>query len=199
MHLAALAFGLALSLVERRVNSVVANKWSPFLNVYKSIKNIAKYVCDKKNKRYPKYQKALAGIFQDVFMIKLPNDTRVAGALLLIQDALRSLFALRYFATVNEGLDKMMIKPEQWRQLAQFEAIMRPGMKLCFDVQGDRPEIAGETVLALAILKSDFAEENIYKVVDVDAAGWSADTPFNSLPMVEMTNDPNVSTLKNIP
>ena len=199
MHLASLAFGLALSLVERRENGIVVNKWEPFLQLFKSVKAVAKYVCDKKNKRYPKYQEALSKINQTVFMINLPNDTRVAGALLMIQDTLRSMCALRYYASRCTALERIMIGREQWRQLAQFEAIMTPGMKLCFDVQGDRAEIAGETVLVLTMLKVDFEEQHVWSVVNVDANGWNVSDPFHTLPMVKMTNSVDVSALEGIP
>ena len=76
---------------------------------------------------------------------------------------------------------------------------MTPGMKLCFDVQGEGAEIAGETVLVLTMLKVDFEEQHVWSVVNVDANGWNVSDPFHTLPMVKMTNSVDVSALKGIP
>ena len=57
MHLGALFGGLALSLVELKVDKKVVNKWAPFLDLHKRLKDMCKYLLDKKNKCFPIYQK----------------------------------------------------------------------------------------------------------------------------------------------
>ncbi len=87
----------------------------------------------------------------------------------MIQDALRSMHSLRYYAMKNEKFRKKFLSSrKQWRQIAQFEAIMYPAMRLCFDSQGNRPEIAGEMVLSVIQLKVEYLYTKEYDVVDVD-------------------------------
>ena len=58
MHLGALAAGLALSLVERRRDKKVINRWEPFMGLYIKLKKVVKYMFDKKNKRFVQYERA---------------------------------------------------------------------------------------------------------------------------------------------
>ena len=55
-----------------------------------------------------------------------------------MKDTLWSMGALAYCVTRCRELENLMISKDQWAQLAQFEAILRPAMRLCFDMQGDR-------------------------------------------------------------
>eukprot|EP00957_Ditylum_brightwellii_P110016 8391959-Ditylum_brightwellii.AAC.1 len=89
MHLCNLYAGLALSLVECKIDGKVVNKWHPFLDLHQKAKKVAKFVCDKKNKCYPQYENALSDK-GGVIMINLPNKTCIAGVLLMIKDCLRS-------------------------------------------------------------------------------------------------------------
>ena len=53
MHLGALFGALPLSLIERKVDKKVVNKWPPFLDRHKRLKDMCTYLFDKKNKRFP--------------------------------------------------------------------------------------------------------------------------------------------------
>ena len=83
MHLANLAAGLALSLVEREQNKKIINYWKPFQDLYKFLKVAFKYLFDKKNKRFGHFKMVLAKVSQPVIMASLPPSTRVAGSLLV--------------------------------------------------------------------------------------------------------------------
>ncbi len=73
-------------------------------------------------------------------------------------------------------------------------------MNLCFDSQGDRPEIAGERVLALLLLMAEYKEEDEYYVVDVDAIEeWDPTTQFKDLLKVKMTTNPQKPAMEGIP
>lgn len=146
MHLGSLALGLALSLVERRQGGRVINRWAPFQDLFKDLKKMVKYVSDKKNKRFNKYKEALEGIQQTAFLISMPNSTRVAGAHIMMQEALRSKGALTYYKSCK-CQELPIISKEQWKLLAQFEAVLRPAMKLCFEIQGDALRLLGKVYL----------------------------------------------------
>ena len=73
-------------------------------------------------------------------------------------------------------------------QMAEFESIMWVAHKLCFDVQGDRPENAAETIYQLALISCHYEEEDEFNVVDVKKS-WPATTPFTKLPTIKMTTN----------
>ena len=72
--------------------------------------------------------------------------------------------------------------------MTEFESIMWLAHKLCFDVQGDRPEIAAETIYQLALISCHYEEEDEFNVVDVKKS-WPATTPFTKLPTIKMTTN----------
>lgn len=200
MHLVALANGLALTLVERRENRQVVNRWDPFCNLYDGVKKMDKYVFDKKNKRFSDYESVVIKSGNTALCISLPNSTRVAGAWLLIQDTLRSKHSLELFAHINSKFREVFLCQNDWKQLAQFEAIMRAGMSLCFDTQSDRVEVAGEMVLALIMTMKAFEFDKTYEVVDlVGDEEWPANTPFRDLPKIKMTVDFELAVKEKLP
>ena len=200
MHFAALALGLPLSLVQRRVNKQVVNYWAPFQEPYLALKKAMKYVFDKKCKRLSDYREVLSNISTDVFIVGLPNHTRVGGAIILLQESIRSLHALRYYATQRQTFSNIMPHMSHWRQLAEFEAIMRPAKGLCFDFQRDRVETGGEMILGLIDLQVDYDDVKIYDVVDVDSkTEWKPEKLFDELPRKKMTTDSIISSEQNIP
>ena len=188
MHTVSLALGLSLSTVKRTVNKKVVNYWAPFQLLDKKAKASANYLFDKKNKRYPAYKAANAKINKETYVVNLPGGTRVGEKMLLYQDLLRSMHAMRYFATVSEDYEKISHSRAEWRQIAQFESVTRRALQLCFATQGNRPEIAAEMPLVIAELKFEYRFAPTYDVVDVDADAWEATTPFQELPRIEMTS-----------
>lgn len=200
MHLGALAAGLALSLVERRRDKKVINRWEPFMGLYIKLKKVIKYMFDKKNKRFVQYERVLKKLGQEVIRVLIPNKTRVAGALLIVQGSLRSMHSLRYYTLECSSFQKMFLNRDEWRQLAQFEAVMKPAMLLCFYAQGDRPEIAAEMVLVVIHLMMKYKYLDEYEVVDVTSSEhWTAMTPFHELPVIKMTTSPDKARLSKMP
>lgn len=189
MHLTDLFAGLALSLVERRVDGKVVNKWAPFLDLHQKAKKMAKYVCDKKNKRYHQYEKALANK-GGVIMINLPNKTRIAGVLLMIEDCLRSVHSLRRYSLQCTNFYDYCLSPAEWQQLAEFYAVMSLAYSLSFHSQGDRPEVASEMFYRLSTTKLHYETTTTFEVVDLEK-DWPATTPFKDLPRKKMTIDKN--------
>eukprot|EP00957_Ditylum_brightwellii_P140571 10709525-Ditylum_brightwellii.AAC.1 len=173
MHLGGLALGLALSFTKHTTAGVQTNYWAPFCDLYKTMKAMLPFLFDRKHKScFKDYKNSLQSMHQEVLSISLPNSTRVAGS---------HIFAAK-------GLNK----PE-WRQLAQFEAMIWLAMHLCLKSQGDCVELGGEMVLILISLLAEYEDKDAdkYNVVDVDnLTGWEATTSFRCLPMEMMTATP---------
>jgi uncharacterized protein YcgL (UPF0745 family) len=200
MHIANLNLGPALSLVERRSNNVVVNQWDPFQRLYKALKEMVTYLFGKKSKtRFTDYEKVLKREGQPVFIIDLPNDTRVAGAYKLIQASLRQAFTLQFFAQQNKNFAAKFLNKGDWKQLAQFEAIMAPSAVFCFTSQSDRVEASGEIVIELLRLKDIYDNEEVFDVVDMNVReDWSADTKFDDIPRTLMATTQEVADVQNI-
>ena len=115
MHLGALFGALPLSLIERKVDKKVVNKWPPFLDRYKRLKDMCTYLFGKKEKRYPDYVKILTKANMPVLMVNLPCHTRVAGVLLLFQSAICSMFGIRQYATQKPVFESKGVSLEEWK------------------------------------------------------------------------------------
>ena len=59
------------------------------MGLYIKLKKVIKYMFDKKNKRFVQYERVLKKLGQEVIRVLIPNKTRVAGALLIVQGSLR--------------------------------------------------------------------------------------------------------------
>lgn len=118
--------GLAVTLVERREGNKVINKWKPFHNVYNRTNTMSKYVFGAKCKEhFDDYERVLAKDGKAVKKVDLPIVTRVSAALRLFQGALCSMHSLKFFGMSNPTFYNLLLSPEQWQQLAEFEGIMR--------------------------------------------------------------------------
>ena len=69
----------------------------------------------------------------------------------------------------------------------------------CFDLQGDRPKIAGEMVLAMIHLVSNYSEKKEYNVINVnDPDEWVPNKAYDNLPRIKMTTCEDVAEAKGI-
>ena len=196
-HFLNLALGLALTFVERRENNKVINYWAQFRELYNVLKDAFKYLYDKKNKQFGHYKKVLNGSNHPVIRSSLPAKTRVAGAFLVHQDSLRSMHAWRFYANRCDKFERLCPIRAQWRNVAQYESVMRVGGNMCFQSQQDRVETSGEMVLAVVLLKANYVDQKVYDVVDVDQE-WKATTPFSELPRVQMTIDSELAQTRDM-
>ena len=187
MHLADLAYGLALSLVKRTQNGRVINYWPPFMDSYKKLKLCALSIYDGKNRtRRKDYEDTLGKFNMECPVISVPNDTRVAGAQLLMKQMLRSMWNLRFYASQSQPFEAKSLSLAEWDQIAEFVAIMSLYFNLCMSSQADRIETAGEMPLTLALLLVEYEYGNVVEVVDTSGTKkWTAETPFEELPTVK--------------
>ena len=89
MHLASLALGLALSLVERQRDRQVINRWDPFQDLYKLLGFAMKHLFAKRGKaKFNDCVNVLEHISMKANRVSLPNKTRVGGAMLQFQSFL---------------------------------------------------------------------------------------------------------------
>ena len=175
------------------------NAWAPFLDLLKFLKTAMKYVFDKKNKRVADYRAVLELIKMAVICCELPNSTRIVGIVLFFQRFLRSLHGLRYYATQRPVFERLMLSRLQCRQIAEFEVVMRPTQKICFDFQQDRVEVGAETPLTLITLKLDYQDDEIYDIVDMDGVReWEPTCPYDTLPTVKVATNNEVAEANNI-
>lgn len=193
MHKASSAFGLSLSLVERRQGGRVINRWDPFMDLYSELKTCIKFLYDGKNKaRRQEYEKTLSEHNRETRVVSVPNTTRVGGAQIMMQGALRSLHALRLYGGINAKFEEKLPTASQWNQVAEFSGIMDPAFELCLTSQTDRPEESSEMILRLAMLKAHYGYMQAFDVVDTSQK-WGAETPVQDLPTVKRARTQTVA------
>ena len=138
MHLVALELGLALSLVERREGGRVINYWAGFRDLHKKVKDLATHIFGSKNKSvFEDYKTCCESKNVSVIRVNMTNKTRVAGIYHMFQDLLRSLFALKFYASINAPTRAKMLTDDEWNQVAQFTGLMDDPTSLCFISQKD--------------------------------------------------------------
>ena len=139
MNFANLYTGLDLSLMTHSAGGNVINRLAAFQDLWKVAKKMLKCLCGKKNKCYEQYEKMMgdSGGTRD---LRLPNETRVAGVLLLIQDFLCSFHTICEHGNKFSTFNILVLPRVAWQQLSGFEAIMRKAYSLCFESQSNHPE-----------------------------------------------------------
>ena len=101
-------------------------------------------------------------------MVIIPGHTRVANVFLFFQSAIRSMFGLCYYATQRIIFEAKSLSLDQWKQIVQFKAVMRKAFLFCFETQGDRPDIASESLLTLVELRISYKYGNQWDDVDIE-------------------------------
>lgn len=183
MHIASLVIGVATTLTPRREGGVVVNKWKDFHDLIAKLKTCAKHLCDRKNKgRFDKYTKTiLAHDGSAVIALPMPNKTRVSGAYMLMFACLRSMHALKIYSLEDSVFESKFLYRCEWALLAEIESIMKETNDFCFDVQGNRPEIACEQPLMLAYLKCNYENATEFEVIDINKK-WKANIKPHEIP-----------------
>eukprot|EP00956_Cyclotella_meneghiniana_P032817 scaffold91636_cov36-Cyclotella_meneghiniana.AAC.3 len=183
MHQGSLVMGHATTLTPRHSGGRVVNQFNAFHDLYKKTKNAVKHLCDRKNKsRFEKYETSIKQYDGSVVLaIPIPNKTRVSGAFILIQATIRSMHSLRIYSLEDAEFAAKLLVPEEWKRLSEFEAVMKPTSDFCFDVQGDRIELACEVPLMLAFLKNLYERAVSYDVMDTTKK-WRANIPIRDIP-----------------
>ena len=122
----------------------------------------------------------------------MTNKTRVAGIYHMYQDLLRSLFALKFYTSVNAPTRAKMLTDDEWNQVAQFTGLMDDPASLCFISQKDCVGTESEMILELAYVLFRLK----YKKLIIDTyqyEPWSAKTVYDKLPRVKHRRDNNIA------
>jgi len=118
--------------------------------------------------------------YGDVIQFNKGSETRVMIAHLMMQQLLRSYFALDDFFRAHKHEQKEYAI-SNWQQLAEFEAILRDLSKLAFSCQKEKNSTAGISFLHLIRTKYIVSQTSKYSVVDLTTAKWSPKITWNSL------------------
>ena len=132
-------------------------------------------------------------------MITIPNTTCVAGALLLVQDTIPSMYALCFYVTKRGSFGSKNLLLWEWKQVTEFGAIMRKAHEICFIAQGNYVEVSTEMILLLTLVKVHYKEGSEFDGIDTSCEkDWPATTTFKDLPRVKITTCRRKAMRKNI-
>lgn len=192
MHAVELVLKHSLGLVDRKAGGVIIDSFPEGKDLRNLCRDLASKVMDKKAKgRFHEFQQLSMKTFNvQPIKIKCPNVTRVAGDYILIQSLIRVKSLLQVLmgeSTYTSVYKDYMIGSDQWKIIAEFEAIMSHIHHLAMTSQGNEPgEIAFSWFeLSMCWIRYKDKTKQKYNVVDVTQS-WSPDTAFDKLPTVKM-------------
>ena len=189
MHMANLVTDHATGKKTRSVNRVVVDSFPACNDIRNKVRNMIKYITSKKAKaRMKAYRVRNEQVGMGTIRMGIDNDTRIAGTMFMYQQLLRSRYTTStFFAQEKQSdRDKYFLSDDEFEDVAQFEAVLRPMITLSMNAQVDSRPIAGTSWLN--VLKAKAAVEcTSYSVVDVtfkadDKEKWDATTLFKDLP-----------------
>ena len=99
-----------LSLATRFAGGNAINRRAPFQDLWKASKKKSKWLCDRKNKHYEHHEKMM--LYSGGTRVRrLPNETRVAGVLLLLQDLICSFHTTCEHSCKNPNFKSLVSPP----------------------------------------------------------------------------------------
>ena len=191
MHLVQLAIGHALGLKTRSNNRIVVDKFQHGADIIKIARDVVAFLNPKKShSNFVLFKQTAKEWGLDVIKMDLDNETRVSGALRLLQAVLRSKPAIElHQASSRSNANFPAITPQNWVQIAEFEAILREVGNHAFTVQNDMPGSSALSWVWTSFVKHSLACGQ-FDVVDLlRRYSWNANTLFKDLPLATMSID----------
>ena len=148
MHAVELVLKHALGLVDRRAGGAISDSFQEGKDLRDLCRDLASKVMDKKAKgRFYEFEQLSMKTFQvKPIKLKCPNVTRVSGDFILIVSLLRAKSLVQVLmgeSSYTAVYKNYMIGSEQWKMMAEFEAIVTHIHQLAMTSQGNEPgEIA---------------------------------------------------------
>ena len=194
MHAQELVVKHALGLATRKSGGKVVDSFPPGKELRDNCKALASKVMDKKAKgRYLEHEELSMKTWNvKPIKLKTPNETRVSGFYILMVSLLRAKCLIQVLmgeSNYTSIYKSCIIGNEEWRLIAEFEAILSNMHHLAMASQGNETgEIAFswfEVSMCLLTLKS---KKRKYSVVHT-AQSWSPDTQMEQLPTIKLVYD----------
>ncbi len=122
--------------------------------------------------------------------LEQPNETRVGGTKRLIELSLRSMHALRNYAMENSTFQDLMSNKQEWRQLAEYHAVLSEVYKLSMNTQTETPGYISIAYFESIVCQMRLFKRDIYSVMDMDyVSKWPPTQSFNKLPTAHRITD----------
>ena len=148
MHAVELVLKHSLGLLDRRKDGAVSDSFQEGKDLRDLCRDLASKVMDKKAKgRFHEFEQLSLKIFHvKPIKLKTPNATRVAGDYILLVSLLRAKSLLQVLmgeSSYTAVYKNYIIASEQWKTIAEFEAVMNHIHHLAMTSQCNEPgEIA---------------------------------------------------------
>jgi hypothetical protein len=192
MHAVELVLKHSLGLIDRRKDGVISDSFQEGKDLRDLCRDLASKVMDKKAKgRFHEFEQLSMKTFQvKPIKLKTPNATRVAGDYILLVSLLRAKSLLQVLmgeSSYTAVYKNYIIASEQWKTIAEFEAVMSHIHHLAMTSQGNEPGEIAFSWFELSMCWMTYKDKTHkrYNVVDVTQS-WSPDTAFEKLPTVKM-------------
>jgi hypothetical protein len=179
MHTVSLALEHATGLKTRRRGRTTVDKFPAFVDQYKRAKDCFGWLMNTKAKsRFSKYEVFLQPHGRSALKVYLPNATRIAGIHRMYVSGLRSRWNLDLFLSVSPvgKTCPTILTNEDWKQIAEHEAVLMRLSELTQMVQTDRPGSISIAWLMCFLVYMDYVACESFLVAEVDEnASWRDD------------------------
>ena len=136
-------------------------------------------------KRFKEYKESNLD-FGDVLSLELPNEMRVSGTKRMFESALRSFHALRNFMKVNAHFLDMFPLNKEWRQMAEYHAVLWEVYNLSMNVQTDWSAYISVSYFECLICQIRLFKKEVYNVINMDIESkWQPTVPYINLLIVK--------------
>jgi hypothetical protein len=165
MHKAELLVKHACGLVQRKRGGTVVDENPPFLRIFKKMHGFGSWLMSvRARNRWLKFKAHSEQNGMKVIEIPLPNQTRVAGTMILYQGMIRNKCAMdMYAARAGFGGDaefrRKYPSQDDWELLSQYEGILSPLQDLSMSLQTD--DVSSNSASLLEIYLSKYSYENM--------------------------------------
>ncbi len=189
MHAQELVLKHALGLCNQRKGGSIVDLFPAGKDLRDVCKAFASKVMDKKSKHTLTEYEALSEETYHVTPCHLliPNETRVSGTFTLFTSLLRARSLIQLFvAKFINDYKNCIIHSEQWKLVAEFQAVMTPMDILSKASQTNEPGEVAFSWFEVACCRAGLKSPGLkYKVVDCSQS-WAPNIAFESIPKAEL-------------
>ena len=188
MHRAELIMKHATGQAVRRRGRTVVDENPAFIKIYKKFHIFASWLMSKKARsRFEKLKEFAAKNGMIVIELQLPNGTRVGGCLIMFHSLFRNKFVMDDYARsalVQDAEFKSKYpSPEEWKQLAEYKAVLQPLQGCSMTLQTDDVSSASASLMEIFMSKHFIGKmvDNGVQVLNVETSSWDPSLTMKKL------------------
>jgi hypothetical protein len=201
MHTQELVVTHAFGIRNRTKKMVVCDSFEPGSDCREKVKKLMSFIMNKKAKsRFGEYQRLSKDVLgKTANVLELPNETRVAGTYRMFVSCLRAKSGINLYCSKSSEVSKIVsgdmgISRDEWRQISEFEAILKVCHDLAMESQVEQPGSNCYSYYAVAECRDKLkSASSLFEIISQDVE-YGTDLVRENLPKAyygrkDMTKD----------